>query len=175
MVPAGLPASGWKKIYLQPETWHTVLVSSSISPGAPPHPCEPRAHLSSVESDLQGEPWHGGTRLGGQARSGRGGSSHAGAVMVEHLGRPRRRPHPATRPPENAQDRRTGLDPYRGHTPGSARGRRALPTRPRRVHRLEAATERGRGQAKAITRDDFAVILARAGEPRRARARHGNR
>ena len=103
----------------------------------------------------------------GQARSGRGGSSHAGAVMVEHLGRPRRRPHPATRPPENAQDRRTGLDPYRGHTPGSARGRRALPTRPRRVHRLEAATERGRGQAKAITRDDFAVILARAGEPRR--------
>ena len=29
------------------------------------------------------------------------------------------------------------------------------------------ATERGRGQAKAITRDDFAVILARAGEPRK--------
>ena len=29
------------------------------------------------------------------------------------------------------------------------------------------ATEHGRGQAKAITRDDFAVILARAGEPRR--------
>ena len=24
------------------------------------------------------------------------------------------RPHPAIRPPENAQDRRTGLDPYRG-------------------------------------------------------------
>ena len=29
------------------------------------------------------------------------------------------------------------------------------------------ATERGRGQARAITRDDFAVILARAGEPRK--------
>ena len=29
------------------------------------------------------------------------------------------------------------------------------------------ATEHGRGQAKAITRDDFAVILARAGEPRK--------
>ena len=29
------------------------------------------------------------------------------------------------------------------------------------------AAERGRGQAKAITRDDFAVILARAGEPRK--------
>ena len=29
------------------------------------------------------------------------------------------------------------------------------------------ATEHGRGQAKAITRDDFAVILARVGEPRR--------
>ena len=58
-----------EKIYLQPETWHTVLVSSSISPGAPPsrHPCErnasgPRARLSSVESDLQGDPWHGSLR-----------------------------------------------------------------------------------------------------------------
>ena len=29
------------------------------------------------------------------------------------------------------------------------------------------AAERGRGQARAITRDDFAVILARAGEPRK--------
>ena len=29
------------------------------------------------------------------------------------------------------------------------------------------ATEPGRGQARAITRDDFAVILARAGEPRK--------
>ena len=29
------------------------------------------------------------------------------------------------------------------------------------------AAERGRGQARGITRDDFAVILARAGEPRK--------
>ncbi len=56
------PARFQKNFYLPTKTWHTVLVSSSISPWSPPiHASGPRARLSSVESDLQGEPWHGGT------------------------------------------------------------------------------------------------------------------
>ena len=53
-------------------------------------------------------------RSGGQARSGRGGSSHAGAVMVGHLGA-WRRPTEAIRPPEKAQDRRSEPEAWLGH------------------------------------------------------------
>ena len=49
------PARFQKKFTCRRKLGTRVLVSSSISPGAP-HPCEPRARLSSVESDLQGDP-----------------------------------------------------------------------------------------------------------------------
>ena len=68
-----------------------------------PHPCErnasgPRARLSSVDSDRQGEPWHGlawRARAGGLPRPLEGGTTG------------QRQPHRLFRAREKAQDRRS--------------------------------------------------------------------
>ena len=138
------------------------------------HSCErnasgPRARLSSVESDLQGDPWHGSrpyprgstARCAGRdammappASTPRAHLSPVESDLVTHgieawrsggagaersrrkipRGRsdgwaPRRpgsRPHPAIRPPENAQNRRSEPEACLGATPRSARGQGGL-------------------------------------------------
>ena len=64
--PRSAPSLRAEKILLAAKNLAHGLAPVQFFTLEPPHPCEPRARLSSVESDRQGEPWHGGLALGGR-------------------------------------------------------------------------------------------------------------
>ena len=103
-----MPAISVQKIFtcrrkLGTRSWSRPRFHLVAPPMIPPHPCEhnasgPRARLSSVDSDRQGEPWLG------LARSGAGGLPRP----LEGGTTGQRQPHRLFRAREKAQNRRTG-------------------------------------------------------------------